>query len=286
MMEQFVLHPLTRQQLEAFQASPHHAVQLIGPAGSGKASLAIELASALLETESSNFISYPYKMHVQPEAGKAIGVEKVRELEHFLSLKVPTSQQANRVIIFENAQLMTEEAQNALLKTLEEPPEKTIIILTVSQSQALLPTVISRLVSLQVHKPDKAALEEHFLGKRHGTERIAKAYAISGGLPGLMHALLESEVHPLLRATETARQLLRQSTFERLSQVDSLAKDKNYARNVCFILQQMAHAALQNANGIAARKWQLVLAHSYQANEALQQNASPKLALTNLLLHL
>jgi len=90
----------------------------------------------------------------------------------------------------------------------------------------------------------------------------------------------------LLKATETARQLLRQSVYERLLEVDSLAKDRSQAQDVCYILQQMAQAALQTASGPVARKWQLVLATSYRAQEALLQSTNPKLTITNLLLHL
>jgi len=72
-----------------------------------------------------------------------IGIAVVRELIQKASLKPYRSDE--KVIIIEEAQTITPEAQNALLKTLEEPPDNTIIILLVSTNRdSLLPTVISR----------------------------------------------------------------------------------------------------------------------------------------------
>ena len=106
----------------------------------------------------------------------------------------------------------------------------------------------------------------------------------SGGLPGLMSALLGQEEHPLLLATQRARQLLSQSAYERLLAVDDLAKQRPLALDVAFIFQQMAHVSLQTATGEAAAKWQAILKAGYQAAEALNVSAQPKLALTNLML--
>ena len=117
-------------------------------------------------------------------------------------------------------------------------------------------------------------------------QAISKAYSISGGLPGLMHALLNESEHPLLEATEKARQLLSQTAYERLAMVDALAKDRALAMDVAMILQQMARISLQTATGQAAKKWQSVLEAGYEAAEALAASAQPKLALTKLMLSL
>src|SRR5579884_1452927 len=129
-MSRFVLNKFTERQLQDFTAAPSHAVLLIGPAGIGKTTLAIDLAEKLLELPPGKFQDYPYKMQLSSIEGKAIGIEDVRSLEHFLSLKVPRRNQFNRTVIIEDAHLLTLEAQNALLKTLEEPPEASILILT------------------------------------------------------------------------------------------------------------------------------------------------------------
>jgi len=283
-MKDLVLHPVTRRQLEDFVGAPSHAVLLVGPAGSGKQALAANLSETVLNLPAGGFTDYPYKIIIASDDGKAIGIEAVRTLEHFLSLKVPSSTAHNRAVIIANANLLSTEAQNALLKTLEEPPQGTLVILTAGNEQALLPTIRSRAQSISVKRPDQAAIEAYFRERSFEEPAIKQAYAISGGLTGLMHALLEQTDHPLLLATQRARQLLSQSAYERLLAVDELSKERSLAIGTTFILQQMAHVSLQSATGAAAIKWQAVLNASYQAAEALAANAQPKLALTNLML--
>ena len=79
---------------------------------------------------------------------ESIGIEEARKLQQFLIFK-PFQENKTAVLIPE-AQKLTTEAQNALLKTLEEPPESSQIVLTAPDPSWLLPTVVSRcrLVSL------------------------------------------------------------------------------------------------------------------------------------------
>lgn len=281
-----VLHPLTQTQLDRIMSGRPHAVLISGAPGSGKLSVARYLAEQLLGLGEDGLDKYAYFRMLRSEDGKAISIESVRELEKFLSLKVPVDTDTNRVVIIEDAHLLTMEAQNALLKTLEEPPLHAALILTVSHAQSLLPTIRSRAQAISLTRPDKSSLEEYFKNQGFKSDLISKAYSISGGLPGLMAALLASDDHPLLEATQRARQLLSQSAYERLLSVDELAKNRELASGVALIMQQMAHVSLQNAQGQAAAKWQAVLSASYDAAEALTKNGNPKLALTKLMLTL
>jgi DNA polymerase-3 subunit delta' len=86
-----------------------------------------------------------------------------------LSLKVPGKHQTDRVAIIIDAHTMTTEAQNALLKTLEEPPARTVLLLTARSEQSLLPTVRSRVrrVGLKVPSVEDVA---QLLIERDGIE--------------------------------------------------------------------------------------------------------------------
>lgn len=78
----------------------------------------------------------------------SIGIEKVRNIHHELVLKSYTSQ--NRAIVIHDAEKVTLEAQNALLKILEEPPPNTYIILSIQNPNLLLPTILSRCQVIQL----------------------------------------------------------------------------------------------------------------------------------------
>ncbi|MFC1621763.1 hypothetical protein ACFL13_00005, partial [Patescibacteria group bacterium] len=73
---------------------------------------------------------------------KSIGISQVREITKFLTTK-PYSLE-NKYVVIEDAHRLTTQAQNALLKTLEEPPDFAIIVLLAKTENSLLPTVISR----------------------------------------------------------------------------------------------------------------------------------------------
>ena len=284
-MTEIAVHPLTGRQLKTFEQTPSHALILAGPTGSGKFTLAVHLVEAVLQLPPDSFSGYSYGKVISSVEGKAIGIEAVRELEHFLSLKVPSNNSYNRAIIIENSHLLTIEAQNALLKTLEEPPDGTLLVLTAACEQQLLPTIRSRAQLISILRPDRTALEKYFAQSHLNDEQLNQTYAISGGRPGLMATLIDESEHPLRLATGKARELLSQTTYERLLSVDALAKQRQLATNTLFILQQMAHLSLSTAQTTATR-WQTVLQASYQAAEALENSAQAKLVLTNLMLQL
>lgn len=282
MNSQLEIHPKTLEQLESFNTSPSHAVLLSGPKGSGKLTVAKLLAKEVLGIAGA-VERYPYLLHLGADKSNSVGIEAIRQIEHFLSLKVPRSNNYNRIIIIENCQIMTLEAQNSLLKTLEEPPKDTLIILTVDNKQTLLPTIISRVQHIQVKSPSQERLTAHFTALGSSETDINRANIMSSGLPGLMSAILSDSEHPLLIATERARQLLAQTTYERLLAVDELTKNRPLLDDVLFILQQMAHIRLQKTTGSAAQQWQCVLSATYEASVALANSAQPKLTLTKLM---
>lgn len=78
---------------------------------------------------------------------KTIGINDVKDMQKTLYLKPLKSTQ--KALIIEEAEFLSQEAQNALLKVLEEPPEHTIIILSTTTIEALLPTIRSRCYIIQ-----------------------------------------------------------------------------------------------------------------------------------------
>lgn len=85
---------------------------------------------------------------VVEQFGETLGISEIRALQKSLFLKPFKS--AAKAAILKNAQTLTIAAQNALLKILEEPPNNTLIILATDQKYALLPTVLSRCVIIEL----------------------------------------------------------------------------------------------------------------------------------------
>ncbi len=87
--------------------------------------------------------SEPGKTAVKsPSISKSIGIEDIRTFQEKIFLTPITSE--TKAMVIKNAELLTLEAQNALLKVLEEPPQHTIIVLVTTHKNQLLPTILSR----------------------------------------------------------------------------------------------------------------------------------------------
>lgn len=85
-----------------------------------------------------------FKLYELQDDKKLIAIDQVRDLIREINIKPRVNK--NKVIWIKEAQSLSTEAQNALLKTLEEPPAYSQIILTVDHSENLIPTVISRCI--------------------------------------------------------------------------------------------------------------------------------------------
>ncbi|WP_110427144.1 DNA polymerase III subunit delta' [Glaciecola sp. KUL10] len=149
----------------------HHAILISGTIGLGKEQYASHLSKKILCEDKVSMLacgickscqlidagSHPDN-HVVVSDKTQIGIDLIRKEIETLSKTAQLS--GNKVLTIANADLMTESATNSLLKTLEEPTNNTYIILTSSQSQRLLPTILSRCEKLNVNPPDFESARE------------------------------------------------------------------------------------------------------------------------------
>ncbi len=188
-------------------SEPGHAFLLVGPSGVGKKTLGREFAKGLLcshptkdggcgKCPNCTYISagtHPdYKELLLPSGEKNIKVADVRS--KILSDVGIMSQIAERKVYLIDADGLAEEGQNALLKTLEEPPKHVVFILTVSDESKLLPTILSRTVTVRL-LPNKEEEVYEVLRKRNEelSEEDARLYAkFSNGVIGYALGLSES----------------------------------------------------------------------------------------------
>lgn len=283
-----LLQPHTKQQLARLVEHPSHGVLLSGPEGSGKAYAARYVASQLLKLESLEKLdTHPYLRHIAP-AENSLGIDHIRNLQKFLQLKTPGREGVRRVVIIENAHLMTNEAQNALLKALEEPPADTVIILTAPATQRLKQTIYSRIQQITILPASKNQTIGH-LKNDFSEAAITKAFMMSGGHAGLLHALLQDQDHRLAQEILRAKEILGATRYERLTRVDELAKQKEllpvFLQACKLICSTALHQAAQK-DSPQTKRWHSTLNTLYQTEAALPHNPNPKLLLTALFLAL
>jgi DNA polymerase-3 subunit delta' len=293
MIDELLLQPALKQDLLAMIEGKSHAVALIGASGSGKGTIARVLAASYLgKSHVDALLNEPYYKEVLPSgASLSIGIDAVRELQKFTSLKTTGHGDIRRVVLVEDAHAMTTEAQNALLKLLEEPPADTVIIMTADHQQHLLPTVNSRLQVLQALPPSKDDTLQYFAEKKYTQTEIERAYLLSTGNIGLMHAILaDNTEHPLVVQIDKAKQLLGMKVFERLTMVDELTKQKENLAGLLTALKRISKTALDQSSAKGQRdvasRWLERLTAIHEAEAGLQRSANTKLLLTNLFLNL
>lgn len=198
-----------------------HALCLEGEDGTGKKSLArICAAAALCQSPQASrpcgecLACDKVERGIHPDVmvlsggkgSRSFHIDAIRSLrqEAYLS---PNEGRA-KVFILADAHTMTVQAQNALLKLIEEPPQEALFLLTVRSRQLLLPTILSRVVTLSVEAPTAAECAARLGQLRPGTDpaQLEEAARKAWGNVGEALQLLEGgEKHP---PNEEARRLL------------------------------------------------------------------------------
>lgn len=189
-----------------------HAAIITGPSGSGKRTFASVYARALLcqspGAKPCNACPQCRKalggnhadLHVikPSEEGKSLGVDDARGLLHLIDVK--PYEGGRSVVIIENSHDLTQQAQNALLKTLEEPPEHVVILLLAETLATLLPTILSRCSVYKMARLGQQDVIAVLRGRGYAQdERTLHAAAMADGRPGRALELLLDEGYWTLR---------------------------------------------------------------------------------------
>jgi DNA polymerase-3 subunit delta' len=186
---------------------PPHALLLVGPEGVGKTTLALDLAAGLLclaplatdrpcrDCAACRKVAHgnhPDLHRLAPEgAGMQIRIGQIQSLASELAL-LPLEGRF-RIGIIEKAHRLNEDAQNALLKTLEEPPAATVLILAADDSAKLLPTVLSRSTRVRLGPVAVEVIAQLVADSGVGDAMRGAALArLTGGRPGAALAMASS----------------------------------------------------------------------------------------------
>jgi len=178
-----------------------HAYLISGPPGSGKRGLASDLSNLVSgSTTDDVFSSPPAGVYLaEPESkSRRIVIDQVRALEHVLHMRSGTGHR--KVAIVAEADRLQPQAANAFLKTLEEPPNDSLLILLSSMPEVLPDTILSRCVSVPLALEQEARLsaEEEELVELLGAaadpkgQGIQPAYQLAGGFQRLLRQMRET----------------------------------------------------------------------------------------------
>lgn len=290
--EGITLPPSLAHRLTTFLKQPHHFLIISGARGSGKFTIAKSIAANLLGLDSAGQLdNYAYFIHLSRQADKKdISIDAVRDVIAKLKLSVPGKNALRRAVIVEDAHFLSEEAQNAILKTLEEPPGDTIIIFTTDGQTKLLPTIISRGHIIQA-LPISLDRAISFYKDRFSQDKIKNAWLLSEGRLGLIEAILENfDNHELKLAVDQAKQFLRMAEYARLVLSDQYSKNKEKLSLLLEGLDRVLAAAQRISLSKNPKTSQIKMLnsrkHIKELVEAVDANVSPKLVYLSLCLKL
>lgn len=232
---------------EAFLAgAPPHATLLLGPFGVGKRSLAHILAQSLHCTgplpkpcgscpPCKRYLgeSHP-DAYCLPEK-KRTGVDEIRDL--IAALQTTAYEGGWRSVVLEAAGSLTPQAQNSLLKTLEEAPERTVFLLTAVSGSQLLPTVRSRCRIVQMPPLSPPQVEQALLQRQIAPGRAAELAALSGGSIGEALALDADTAFWSMRERLHGAIAAIRGPADVVMAVAALKDDKTEASRACDVLE-------------------------------------------------
>lgn len=266
-----------------------HSYLFVGTEGIGKKMIAMEFAKMILCTAQNQYCgecksciefdtnNNPDFKIIEPE-GNSIKIEQIREFQSKVSEKPIISNK--KVYIINDCDKMTPEAQNCLLKTLEEPPEFVTIILIVANESALLTTIKSRCMIIHFDKIPNNQIEEF----------LENNYQINFKSPIMINAF-QGSIGKALQLKENQEQyekiedvmynLEKQDKIDTLNMSEIIYKSKDEKMKILdymnVVLLELAKKSSKYANCISIVE---------ETKKRLQANANFDMSIDNMLFHL
>ncbi len=298
-----------------------HAYLFAGPEGVGKRTAALALARALNCEEgtargegcgaclSCRKIAkglHPDVQVIEP-AGATMKIDQVRALEADAALGLYEGKR--RVFVLDGAEKMTEQAANAILKTLEEPPGRSVLILLTTTQSALPPTIVSRCQTVIFSPLPDDTLHDYLI--RRGLDPGEARLIVSFSRGSLGRALSQEGAESLASSRdlllEEIEQAFRGGPAALIDIAEKRAKDRETVQRQCELLSawlrdlmvarvsrgQESLVNLDRGEAVVRRSQELPL-HAildglravHAAMDGLARNANPRLTLEHLLLRL
>jgi len=298
----------------------HHAYLFLGPEGVGKRLTASALAKALhcrervhdycgacLNCRRIDDRNHPDVRVIEaPSAKKEISIQQIRELERELRYRSFTGQR--KIALIDPATSLNVASQNALLKTLEEPPQNSLIILIAAQEGGLLPTLRSRCLRLSFAPLLREEVRRYLQARGAGVAEAEAIAALSMGSIGAALALhraglsenrkkwaemlIELNRGDYRRAMMQAEALAgsRDDAREFLNWAESWYRDLSIARLGCsagdLVNLDMRRELETQAAQTAVEPALSALAHIAAARTEVQRNLNRRMVLEKLLFRL
>lgn len=292
----------------------HHTYIFIGPPHIGKLDLAKYFASLIhdprnqiqLREKLENSV-HPDTIIIHPAKAKktykrTISIKEIKKLQRKINL---TPHSSNfKIGIIADVHLLTLEAANAFLKTLEEPPKASVLILTTSNQNLILPTILSRCQKIYLGLVSQKEIYQNLIERNIGKNAAQMISRLAAGKPGLAIELAEEDIlNDYRQNLSDLEKLFRLNDADRIKRVEAIYKQKDilevldnwlvYFRDLLIEKNNLADMEInfdreemikKQSLKLSNRKIENILRKIIESKNMLIANANPKLVLENLVL--
>lgn len=277
------------------QGTAAHAYVLLGPQGVGKMALAQAFVASLLNIEVKKLAVHPDVIFLSrpvddktDERKRQIPLELVKMACDRLALSAVGGR---KVVIIEDADTMTVQAQNALLKTLEEPSGSAVVILLAEDRSRVLRTILSRSVPVTLSRVPTAFIQEKLVERGYDKKVAEEAARRSVGRPGVAIALADADkLMESKKQTAAIENFIASPRHVRMKTITTLVKGddaksadgrQEWLLELCGALHEKLHED-EGRSGV----WAAGLSALLDAREALRENGNVALVLERVALAL
>jgi DNA polymerase-3 subunit delta' len=216
-----------------------HSYLFVGIEGIGKQEIAKEFAKMILCTENNKPCNNcksclqfqnnnnPDFMQINIEE-KSIKIEQIRYMQEKISEKPITSNR--KVYIINDSETMTREAQNCLLKTLEEPPEYATIILISSNENKLLNTIRSRCIKVNFNKLSNEEIQQYLEKNENKQITSSMLQMCSGSIGNALKIAENKDVY--IKVEELINNINKKDLIDILNNADVLYNSKDIIQDL------------------------------------------------------
>lgn len=282
------------------QKAIKHAYLFYGPEKVGKTTTALLFAQTLLCSKKDLSIEPCEECHdcrlfdsdnhpdlFLNDSVSTVSVDEIRTLINFLDLK--PYQSRRKVVVITHAERMTSQAANAFLKSLEEPPPNSVIIMTTENPDKLLPTIVSRTQAIQFGSIKQQEIMEHLVDERGiDQEKALKISRFSAGKIGQAISI-SSEMDSFRNDQDFLKEfdlmVSEGSIYEKIRYAEKNGAEREATEkrfDAIELYYQQRIIGLEKIN--QGLKTTQILDKIAQSREFLNKNVNPRLVWENILL--
>lgn len=287
-----------------------HAYIIEGDAGMGKKTLVDAIANYLLCPNSKDgqicgecadcvqFVSgnHPDVVYVKPSKKTGYGVDDIRK-QVLDTVNIKPYQNQYKIYIIASADLVNPQAQNILLKTIEEPPKYALFFLTTENKQKLLETVLSRCSQLKVHPLSDEEMAE--FAQKRGLAGVESFFSFAQGNAGRLVSLMQAEEFQIIKRDmeNLLNNFINSSEHDIIEMIGILSEYEENLAEALNVLQILVRDRLKSSfeqrrfldrmptcSTAGQKKCYALALNIFNAKNQLASNVNKKLIIWNLFL--